>query len=182
MVNNTNVDEEKFINRIERLDAGKLAMLRRGCGARDPVEGRCPWLIELVHGVSSEPVAFLVASLLAQYKTADIKAGNHRIKGNFGLTWRYAVQRTDSESIKRRFHILLESYYDPYSGDGDLPYRLRQMIRYSSGKNIGVDWPRLLADLKYWNNPEKTVQKNWARNFFSNIPEQNEQNSLNEKE
>ncbi|MCK9526382.1 MAG: type I-E CRISPR-associated protein Cse2/CasB, partial [Limnochordia bacterium] len=59
---------------------------------------------------------------------------------------------------------------------------LRQMIRYSSGKNIGVDWPRLLADLKYWNNPEKTVQKNWARNFFSNIPEQNEQNSLNEKE
>jgi hypothetical protein len=43
-------------------------------------------------------------------------------------------KETDSESIKRRFHILLESYYDPYSGDGDLPYRLRQMIRYSSGK------------------------------------------------
>ena len=71
--------EEEFIERIERLDTGELAMLRRGCGERDPVEGRCPWFITHIHGAASEATAFLVASLLAQYKTADIRVGNHRI-------------------------------------------------------------------------------------------------------
>lgn len=160
--------EEEFIKRIEELDTGELAMLRRGCGERDPVEGRCPWLIGLIHGVASEPAAFLAASLLAQYKTSDIKAGNHRIRGDFGLTWKRAISGTDSESIKRRFHILLDADYDPRCGDGDLPYRLRQMVRYAAGKGVGIDWPMLLTDLKFWNQPEKHVQKRWARDFFGN--------------
>lgn len=160
--------EEEFIERIGRLDTGELAMLRRGCGERDPVEGRCPWLIGLIHGIASEATAFLVASLLAQYKTTDIKAGAHRIEGDFGLTWKRAIKGTDSESIKRRFHILLDADYDPWTGDGDLPYRLRQMVRYAAGKGVGVDWPTLLTDLKFWSYSEKRVQKRWARSFFGN--------------
>lgn len=158
--------EQEFVERIEKLDTGQLAMLRRGCGARDPVEGRCPWLLGLVHGVAAEPAAFLLASLLAQYRTADIRAGRHRIEGNFGLTWKRAIAGTDSESIKRRFHILLDADYDSRTGDGDLPYRLRQMARYAASKGVGVDWPMLLTDLKFWSHPEKRVQKRWARVFF----------------
>lgn len=160
--------EQEFVERIERLDAGELAMLRRGCGERDPVEGRCPWMVGLVHGVASEAAAFLVASLLAQYKTSDIMADHHRIEGNFGLTWRRAIAGTDSKSIRRRFHILLDAAYDPRTGDGDLPHRLRQMVRYAANKRVGVDWSTLLTDLKFWNQPEKRVQKRWARSFFSN--------------
>lgn len=159
--------ENEFIKHVEGLDTGKLAMLRRGCGERDPVEGRCPWLVGLIHGVSSEATAFLVASLLAQYKTTEIKVGRHSFEGNFGATWKRAIAGTDSKSIERRFHILLDADYDPWTGDGDLPYRLRQMVRYAASKGVGVDWPELLTDLKFWNQPEKRVQKRWARSFFA---------------
>ena len=159
--------EEEFIERVEKLDTGKLAALRRGCGERDPVEGRCPWLGGYIHGAASEASAFLVASLLAQYKTADIRAGRHRFNGDFGATWKQAVASSDSESIRRRFHILLDADYDPWTGDGDLPYRLRQMVRYAASKGIGIEWPMLLTHLKFWNQPQKRVQKRWARSFFA---------------
>lgn len=165
---NEKTREEEFIERIEQLDAGQLTMLRRGCGERDPFEGRCPWVVGLVHGVASDATAFLVASLLAQYKTESIRNGHHQTEGNFGLTWKLAIAGTDSKSIKRRFHILLDADYDPYTGDGDLPYRLRQMVRYAASKGIGIDWPILLKHIRGWNSPNKWVQKEWANNFFSN--------------
>ena len=165
--------EEEFIGRIERLDTGKLAMLRRGCGERDPVEGRCPWLVGVIHGAASESTAFLVASLLAQYKTADIRAGSHRIDGNFGVTWRLAIAKVDSKSIERRFHVLLDADYDPWTGDGDLPYRLRQMVRYAASKHVGIDWPALLKHIRGWNSRTKAVQKEWARSFFGNERREN---------
>lgn len=164
--------EQEFIERIVKLDNGELADLRRGCGERDPVEGRCSWLLGVVHGAAKEPVAFLVASLLAQYKTSVIRAGGHHSQGNFGKTWRRAIAKTESESIKRRFHILLDSDYDPYTGEGDLPYRLRQMVRYAASNGVGTDWAKLLIDLKLWSHPEKGVQKRWARSFFANMPDE----------
>lgn len=174
--------EEEFIERVERLDTGQLAMLRRGCGERDPMEGRCPWLVGLVYGAASEATAFLVASLLAQYKTAEIRAGRHRLDGDFGLTWKRAIAGTDSASIQRRFHILLDAQYDPHTGDGDLPYRLRQMARYAASKGVGVGWPALLVDLKFWNHPEKHVQKRWARTFFAAERPTDTTNQREEKE
>jgi len=159
--------EAGFVERLEELDSGRFAMLRRGCGKPDPVEGRCPWLIGLIHGVATEPVAFLTASLLAQYKTADIRTGRHHAEGNFGATWKQAVFPNPSESLSRRFHTLLDAEYDPWTGEGDLPYRLRQMVRYAARKGVGVDWPQLLSDLKFWNRSEKYVQKRWARSFFT---------------
>jgi len=174
--------EAEFFERIEDLGTGELAMLRRGCGERDPVEGRCPWLLELIHGVAHEATAFLTASLLAQYKTVDIKAGRHRAEGNFGATWKRAIAGIDSKSIKRRFHILLDAEYDPWTGDGDLPYRLRQMVRYAAGKSVGVDWALLLRDLKYWNHPTKRVQKEWARSFFGKERKEDGKKSDEKKE
>jgi len=172
MTGEEKTNEQEFIRRVESLDAGRLAMLRRGCGERDPVEGRCPWLVGLVHGAASEATAFLVASLLAQYSTADTRAGRHRIVGDFGRTWRLAIAGNDSESIRRRFNTLLDAEYDSRTGDGDLPYRLRQMVRYAASRGAGVDWPRLLADLRYWDHPDKPVQKQWARSFFAPDPEE----------
>lgn len=145
-------------------------MLRRGCSKRDPVEGRCPWLLSYIHGAARETVAFLVASLLAQYKTTDIRAGRHRLRGDFGATWRRAILGSGGDSIKRRFHILLDADYDPVTGEGDLPYRLRQMVRYAAAKGVGVDWPELLKHLHSWNKPDKWVQKKWARSFFELAP------------
>lgn len=168
MTTETKSREEAFVERMEQLGTGELAMLRRGCGERDPVEGRCPWFLSHIHGIATEPVAFLLASLFAQYKTSDIRAGRHRIHGNFGTTWKLAIAGSDSESIKRRFHIALDAGYDPRTGDGDLPYRLRQMVRFAASNGIGVDWPLLLKHLRSWDAPTKWVQKDWARSFFTN--------------
>lgn len=168
MTTNLQTKDETFIERIEKLEPGELAALRRGCGERDSVDGRCPWFHELVFGVAYEPTAFLVASLLAQYKTSVIKTGAHKIQGNFGVTWKRAITGTDSESIKRRFHILLDSEFDPRTGEGDMPYRLRQMVRYAAAKGVGVDWPELLKHVRSWNSPDKWVQKTWAKAFFTN--------------
>lgn len=145
-------------------------MLRRGCGARDPVEGRCPWLLGLIQGAATEATAFLVASLLAQYSTANIRAGRHRSDGDFGHTWRVAIAGGGSDSIRRRFTVLLGSEYDPFTGEGDLPHRLRQMARYAAAKGVGVDWTRLVAELSNWNHPDRWVQKQWARSFFASPP------------
>ena len=176
MMTVTGSPEQGFVERVEKLDGGRLAMLRRGCGKRDPVEGRCSWLIGLIRGAASEPVAFLTASLLAQYKTANIRTGHHRAEGNFGSTWKLVIEndKRKLKSLPRRFSKLLDAEYDPWTGDGDLPYRLRQMIRYAASKNVGVDWPKLLADLKSWSRPEKYVQKRWARSCFAKgqLPEE----------
>lgn len=189
MTAETKTREQEFVERVEKLDPGELAALRRGCGARDPVEGRCPWLVGEIWGAAKEPAAFLVASLLAQYSTAKIRAGAHRLKiggnnaeGNFGVTWKQAISGTDSDSIKRRFHILLDSEYDPDTGDGDLPYRLRQMVRYAASKGVGVDWAQLLLDLKFWNRFEKRTQKQWARSFFASDPRSDEAQTNPEEE
>lgn len=174
--------EKDFIERIEKLGSGQLARLRRGCGEGDPVEGRCPWLIALNYGVASQPAAFLVASLLAQYSTVNIRAGRHRMEGDFGLTWKKAIAGNSSDSIKRRFHILLDAGYEPGNGDGDMPYRLRQMVRYAAGKGVGVDWPLLLEHVRSWNSQNKWVQKRWASTFFSiDTVEINSQNPKEEE-
>lgn len=163
--------EEEFVERVERLDTGDLAALRRGCGERDPVEGRCPWFVGLIYGVASEPAAFLIASLLAQYKTADIRKKDHRAQGDFGATWRRAIGHSPSDSIRRRFNILLDAEFDPRTGDGDLPYRLRQMVRYAASRGVGVDWPQLLKHVRGWNHPDKWAQKALARSFFAKQPD-----------
>lgn len=169
--------EQEFIERVEALDSGKLAVLRRAVGARDPIEGRCPWLVALVQGATSEAIATLVASLLAQYSNADIRAGRHRLVGDFGHTWRKAISGKSTESISRRFNVLLGCDFDPYTGEGDLPYRLRQMVRYAVSKKVGVDWPQLVADLRSWNHPDRFVQKRWARSFFASEPSNGDQQS-----
>lgn len=171
--------ERDFIQRVEELDAGRLAMLRRGCGERDGVEGRCPWFVGLICGAAPEPAAFLVASLLAQHSTTDIKACHHRSSGDFGRTWKAAMAGSDSTSLARRFEILLDAEFDPRTGEGDLPYRLRQMVRYAASKGVGVEWPLLLSHVKLWDRPEKWVQKRWARSFFAT---ENPDSSLDNKE
>lgn len=173
--------EQEFIGRIESLDTGKLAALRRAAGARDVIDGRCPWLVGLVRGATTEAIALLVGSLVAQYSTADIRAGRHRLSGDFGRTWKKAIAGNNSKSIGRRFNILLESEFDPHTGEGDLPYRLRQMVRYAVSKKVGVDWPQLLNDLKNWNHPDKFVQKRWARSFFAVESSDDEQQPQNDQ-
>lgn len=161
---------DRFVERVEKLDNGALAQLRRAAGDRLHERPELLWFAGVTRGPESEGVDFLVATLLAQYSTATIRARGHRANGNFGRTWKLAIGPAPSESIRRRFDILLNSDL-AWDGGGDLPYRLRQMVRYAAAHGVGVDWPQLLRDLRRWPYAEKRPQKEWARSFFSGTPD-----------
>lgn len=176
----TNLDlgkEQEFIKRVEGLSTGELAGLRRGCGKPYCGEGRCCWFEGVIWGAAKGPAAFLVASLLAQYKTSVIKQGGHALSGDFedfGKTWRRAVADREGETMRKRFLAVLDAEFDPHTGAGDLPYRLRQMVKYAASKGFRVNWALLLQDLGRWNYADKRVQKRWARSFFEHAAQDSE--------
>jgi hypothetical protein len=42
-------------------------------------------------------------------------------------------------------------------------------------KGIGIDYPKLLADLRQWENPNQYVQDLWARAFWGAPPNSSEE-------
>ncbi|MCA9467005.1 MAG: type I-E CRISPR-associated protein Cse2/CasB [Nitrospira sp.] len=63
-----------------------------------------------------------------------------------------------SPSIEGRFITLLES------DQGQLPYRMRQMVALL--KEYPIDFEALLTGLLYWNDDQKLTQNKWARDFY----------------
>jgi CRISPR system Cascade subunit CasB len=64
------------------------------------------------------------------------------------------------EAVERRFVALLNAHPE------DLDKHLRHAVSLLKAHEIPVDWLRLLGDLRGWGNPERYVQRNWARAFW----------------
>ena len=79
-----------------------------------------------------------------------------------------------SPSIERRFITLIDA--DPEQ----LPYRLRQMV--SLLKEQEIDFNKLSNDLLSWNHPDKFIQIRWAREFYNQAAEKNEETETTNKE
>ncbi len=74
--------------------------------------------------------------------------------------------------IERRLRLLLDARLQP-DGRGEMPFRLRQTVHLILDKGRAVkgvegliDWDALLEDLRWWDDPDKKRQKNWAREFY----------------
>lgn len=168
-------DARQFITKLKELrknDRGRMAALRRNAG--EPLTGRgTAWFYSLLpqNRKKYREVYFLVATLF------DL----NRIDGtsrDFGSTmFRLATAMQKSAKDFRRFHILLDAEFDtvydredsdePWSqGGGELAYRLRQMVKLSASKGVGIDWAELLVDLCHWSHTNRAIQKKWARSFF----------------
>lgn len=102
----------------------------------------------------------LVAGLFALH----VDFGNPVLsfQGSFGESFRKFKQGLsgDSEGVDKRVLNLLDSDSE------DLPTRLRHAISLLKSKSIPVDWQQLLKDLHAWNHPSRYVQKNWARDYW----------------
>jgi CRISPR type I-E-associated protein CasB/Cse2 len=48
-----------------------------------------------------------------------------------------------------------------------LRFRLRQAVKYLKAQQTAVDFPQLLYDLLWWGNEEHSVQRRWARAYFT---------------
>lgn len=170
------VEVASFIHSLTSLtehgERGELAKLRRSAGHTLSQAGATMGLFYRLlpsRAYRQEEIFFLVATLYP--------LNPRQLKGDFGTTMAALRSAASLSTLDRRMAILLDSDFDQIDdkvGGGSLSYRLRQLVKYAASKQVGVDWARLLADLLYWTNSEKRVQKRWARSYYQGTrPQEN---------
>lgn len=73
-------------------------------------------------------------------------------------------QRRESR-FERRLRLLLDAELT-WDGQGDLPFRLRQCVRFVLSEKGAIAWPQLLCDLWRWNWPSRPARREWAQAFY----------------
>ncbi len=154
-------EPQPFITYLESLrdDRAALAHLRRGLG-RPPgtVVDMFPYVARWVPPEAPRAVEethYLVAAFFASHPAPG---GT----GNLGDCFRRVV-RDDERSapaVERRFAALLAAHPD------DLDFYLRQAVSFLRTKEMPIDWHQLYQDVRWWGDPAKRVQRNWARSFW----------------
>lgn len=154
---------------------GKAAALRRASGETLATARNVAWFYGTLQrsGIKEkgdENAAFLIATLFAGDKNA--LEGKYHTGRNLGGTLELLKRRagsTGEDRYDRRLKILLDSTWQPRDGGGDLPFRLRQVVRFilSSAQDGRIDWPRLYTDIRQWRSENRTSQKRWARSFYA---------------
>lgn len=164
----SNPQIETFIERLAKLDPGGKARLKRSAGQslREAHQSTGLFYRLLPYGVPAwqEEIYFLVATL---YSLAD-----RAKEGDFGLALRHARQASNSKGMDRRVEILLDA------NANQLPFRLRQAIRYLKANEVCVNWTSLLEDLLDWTKPGRWVQQRWARTYFTDAKPDDATNAL----
>jgi CRISPR system Cascade subunit CasB len=154
--------ENKFIgyllNLAERTDTkGALADLRSGLTTDN---GESPKMYKhivpyLEDKVSGDDIWFyVIAALFASHQ-------NHVANNSIGKAFKL-LSLDGSESIEKRFLALLSCREE------DLFLHLKQAFSLFKSKNVGIDYFKLMNDLKNWGHPDKWVQKKWARDYYLN--------------
>lgn len=109
-------------------------------------------------GSWQEKVYYLVASLYAYHKL-DTKGSQ-----NFGQHMAAAARTmSDTASTEKRFILLLGATSE------ELPEYLRHAVRFLKSKEVPVNWNNLFEDLRYWNHPNRFIQRRWANGFWGYI-------------
>jgi len=168
-----NSEPSPFFQRLYKIardkDRANLSSLRKSLGRAEgaqlsayPVIGsflpskQRPW---------DEAKYILIAGLFSSH--INLENPNLSFKGGFGVSFKnfqkacVAESSGASEGIDKRFSHLLES-----EGE-DLPIRLRHAVSLLKSKSIDIDWPQLLKDLIGWGHPDRYVQKQWARSYWT---------------
>lgn len=176
----------RFVEGVMKLDKGELAMLRRNVGNTLAEARGVAWIYRLIPDTVSSrdaEVYFLVATLIALSMSGSRaekldKNSNYtpRLQSGFGVSLRLLRSNANQEAIDRRFGILLDS-----TDFETLAFRLRQIVKLVLSKEVGVHWARLLQDLLRWNHPDKYVQKQWARDYYT-VSQSSNQNTQTQEE
>lgn len=147
-----------FFNRLEKLDAGERARLKRCAGqtlaeARHEALGLFYRILSPDISASQHDIYFLTASL---YPWAE--AGG---SGDLGSSLRLARSVKNSNGLDRRMEVLLDA------DEAQLPYRLRQTVHLLQSNRIRINWMQLLKDLLNWTHPTRFIQRRWAQSYFA---------------
>ena len=153
---------DEFVDRLNQLDAGERARLKRNAGnTLAQSRGVHALFFRLLpFGVPryQEKWYFLMATLFPLADSSN--------KGNLGTALRLA--RTNhperEKGFDRRFEVLLDA------DDDQLPFRLRQIVGLLKSAEVPINWPQLLRDLTRWNDYRRFVQEQWARSYYAAPP------------
>lgn len=156
----TDEKENKFIgyllNLAERTDTrGVLADLRSGMTTDN---GESPKMHKHIVPYLEEKISrndkwfYMIAAVFALHQ-------NYLEKVSVGKAYQL-LSVTGSDSIEKRFQAMLACREE------DLFLHLKQAFRLFKTKNIGIDYFRLIKDLKNWDHPDRWVQKRWARDYY----------------
>ena len=142
----------------DKEDRGALAALRRGLSANAAAAAAMHrYIVGWLHDEDSEwdvQRFYLVAALFGRYPSTN------SARCNFGGSCRMLHQKKESDSVERRFVALLAADVE------SIGVHLRHAIALISTEDLPVDWAQLLRDLKWWRQPERRVQRRWAREFW----------------
>ncbi len=153
--------EEAFTDYLyslsERGRRKELAALRRGLSAAPGTVSACyPVVAPWTRGLSprDEFLYYLVASLYALHP--------QRGSGSLGKVARQLAEAGAEESTEKRL-LALQDEHD----DEALAHYLRQFVGLAKASDVGVDYLRLLNDLRFFNLPNSSVQRRWAKDFYT---------------
>ncbi len=151
----------EFVENLSELEAGDRARLKRNAGNRISESNRAAGLFYnkvLPYGVAhwAEDWYFLVATL---YPLEKETSGTP--PSNFGTSLRQVRNNDNEAGLDRRIERLLDA------DEQQLPFQLRQAIHFLTSNRGRVDWGHLLDDLLRWSWPSRTVQRKWARAYFT---------------
>jgi CRISPR system Cascade subunit CasB len=144
-----------FISRLERLDPGGRARLKRSAGERLAEAREIAFFFSLLpNGVQEkqEETYFMTATLFPFAEGGG--------SGDLGASLRRARNDKNTKGLDRRVQALLDA------DEAQLPYRLRRAIFFLKSNRVRVNWARLLQDLLQWNASTRFVQRQWARSYF----------------
>ena len=158
--------QEQFFSRINSLDTGRRAALRRSAGLPlRQADGKAVTAFYscLPTGIDSrqEDRWFFVACLRCLWDAGQ--------EGGQPLEQIIAdLLRKDelSDSTRHRVELLLDTEWD---NDGYLMTKLTRLVKLVRQKSdrTQIDFSLLLDDLLRWNSDWQTVQRKWARTVFS---------------
>jgi CRISPR system Cascade subunit CasB len=112
--------------------------------------------------VWDESCHFLVGALFAWHPLSDRPEEGFR--RNLGHSFARLSSTLAEESVERRFSALLVSNRD------ELADRLRAAVGLLRAREVPIDWTQLLRDLRWWGTERRSVERAWARSFWSPVP------------
>lgn len=163
--------QKQFFERIDCLNSGERASLRRSAGmALGEADGsamaafyKC---LPVAVDVWQEEKWFAIACLRCLWEP-----GGDEGKPIEELISELINNGELSDSTRHRIEILLDTKWDK---DGYMLSKLVRTIKLVRQKSdrSRIDFSKLLEDLLNWNHERQIVQRKWARAIFSNTKEE----------
>jgi len=147
-------------NRISKDNGAKADLKRALSGEPEHLRKVYPFVLPYLGNLSEweqEHIWIPVACLSVYYPQPIRDAEKQR---NFGHSGRGLANATNSEGADRRFRALLDLALI------DLKSPLTALVRQMKSREIAIDYPKLLADLRQWEHPNQYIQDQWARAFW----------------